>query len=94
MKFSIDIECTPEEARDFLGLPDVSELQKQMQQAIMGKMKDNLAAFEQDSPYSKSMQENMANWQELQMMMWRQIQDNVSTMAQNTRTDSPDKDGG
>ncbi len=91
MKFSIDIECTPEEARDFLGLPDVSELQKQMQQTMMGKMQENMAAFEKDSPYTKSVQENMANWQELQMMMWRQIQDNVSAVAQNAKADDSDK---
>jgi len=42
MKFTIDIDCTPEEAREFLGLPDVrplqaalmTELEQQMRQAV------------------------------------------------------------
>lgn len=34
MKFSVDIDCTPQEARTFLGLPDVEP----MQQLIMAEM--------------------------------------------------------
>ena len=30
MKAKIELECTPEEARAFLGLPDVTELNEQM----------------------------------------------------------------
>jgi ABC-type glycerol-3-phosphate transport system substrate-binding protein len=29
MKIKIDIDCTPEEARQFMGLPDVSHLHEQ-----------------------------------------------------------------
>lgn len=44
MKISIDIDCTPEEARRFFGLPDltplhesfVAEMQSQMQKAMSG----------------------------------------------------------
>ncbi len=38
MKFKVDIECTPEEARAFLGLPDV----KPMQDAVISKWKRKL----------------------------------------------------
>ncbi len=42
MKVTINIDCTPEEARAFLGLPDIrpmqdammSEIQKRMEQAV------------------------------------------------------------
>ena len=34
MKMSIEIDCTPEEARVFMGLPDV----KPMQAAVLAKM--------------------------------------------------------
>jgi hypothetical protein len=34
MKVTIEIDCTPDEARQFLGLPDV----KPMQAALMNKM--------------------------------------------------------
>ena len=50
MKISIDIDCTPEEAREFLGLPDVrpvqaalmAELEQQMRQAIAASSPDAL----------------------------------------------------
>ena len=38
MKVTIDIDCTPEEARTFLGLPDV----KPFQDAMMDKMQDQV----------------------------------------------------
>ncbi|ASJ73523.1 DUF6489 family protein [Granulosicoccus antarcticus] len=40
MKISIDIDCTPEEARQFLGLPDI----KPMQDAWLAEMKKKMLA--------------------------------------------------
>lgn len=40
MKFHIEIDCTPIEARQFLGLPDVEPLQT----AMMEDMKERMAA--------------------------------------------------
>ena len=40
MKVTIEIDCTPDEARQFLGLPDL----KPMQAALMGKMEAQMAA--------------------------------------------------
>ena len=38
MKIKIDVDCTPEEARVFMGLPDV----KPMQDALMDQMQQRL----------------------------------------------------
>ncbi len=47
MKVTIEIECTPDETRQFLGLPDV----KPMQAAVMAKMEAQMAeAAERFSP--------------------------------------------
>ncbi len=47
MKVTIDIDCTPIEARQFFGLPDVQP----MQQAILAEMeKRTLAEMEKFSP--------------------------------------------
>jgi len=54
VKFNIEIDCTPEEARSFFGLPDV----KPMQAAVMQKMeKQMLDALAQASPEAL-----MRNW--------------------------------
>ena len=38
MKVTIDIDCTPEEARTFMGLPDL----KPMQAAVLAKMEQQM----------------------------------------------------
>jgi hypothetical protein len=49
MKVRIEIDCTPDEARQFFGLPDV----KPMQEALMAKMEAQmLEAAERFSPDS------------------------------------------
>jgi hypothetical protein len=40
MKVTVEIDCTPLEARQFLGLPDVQPMQK----AMMDKMQDQMAS--------------------------------------------------
>ena len=40
MKLTIDIDCTPQEARQFLGLPDVEE----MNDMIVSEMTDRIKA--------------------------------------------------
>ena len=38
MKITIDIDCTPDEARQFMGLPDV----KPLQAAVLAKLEEKL----------------------------------------------------
>ncbi|MBO9576500.1 MAG: hypothetical protein J7494_12230 [Sphingobium sp.] len=38
MKFHVDVECTPEEARSFLGLPDMKPIHDHYIQAVMDTM--------------------------------------------------------
>ncbi len=40
MKVTVEVDCTPEEARRFLGLPDVVP----MQQALMEKLQQRMAS--------------------------------------------------
>ena len=44
MKAKLEVECTPAEARAFLGLPDVSALNEHMVKEMKGRMDANLAA--------------------------------------------------
>lgn len=49
MKFTVDVECTPQELRTFLGLPDVEPMQK----AVMDEMQRRMvASMDQFSPAS------------------------------------------
>ena len=46
MKITIDIDCTPEEARDFLGLPDVKPMQEKLMDDLGERMAASLKAME------------------------------------------------
>ena len=49
MKVTINIDCTPEEARTFMGLPDVQPLQQTMMAEVEKRM---MAEMERFSPES------------------------------------------
>ena len=45
MKVTVEIDCTPQEARAFLGLPDVSALNEHMMAEMQKRMDANMAAL-------------------------------------------------
>jgi len=45
MKVTIEIDCTPEEARRFLGLPDLQPLQEAVLAKVQQQMLDGVAAL-------------------------------------------------
>jgi hypothetical protein len=49
MKVKIDIDCTPEEARTFFGLPDLGPLQQEMLKAMQEKMTGAMGAMDPES---------------------------------------------
>ena len=48
MKMSIEIDCTPEEARRFLGLPDVTALNAQLVDEMSKRVSANMAMLSAD----------------------------------------------
>ena len=48
MKVTVNLECTAEEARTFLGLPDVKALNEAMVSEMQSRMKANMAALQPD----------------------------------------------
>lgn len=49
MKVNIEIECTPEEARTFLGLPDVTHLNERMTEEMIKRMEANMESLEPEA---------------------------------------------
>ena len=49
MKLSIDIDCSPQEARAFLGLPDVEEMQKEMTEEVQKHLRAHIAAMDPEA---------------------------------------------
>ena len=46
MKINVEIDCSPEEARQFLGLPDVKPMQDRLMAELQERMAANLKAME------------------------------------------------
>ncbi len=49
MKFEVTVECTPEEARRFIGLPDVTPLNEAMVREMTARMESNMAMVSPDA---------------------------------------------
>ena len=54
MKMTIEVDCSPEEARRFLGLPDVTALNEQVVDEMQKRVSANMALISPD--------EMMKNW--------------------------------
>jgi hypothetical protein len=54
MKMTVEVDCTPEEARRFLGLPDVTALNEALVGEMQARMAANMSALAPD--------ELMKNW--------------------------------
>ncbi|MBK5956589.1 hypothetical protein CCR92_21740 [Rhodospirillum rubrum] len=46
MKINVEVDCSPAEARAFLGLPDVTPLNEAMVAEMQARMKANVAAMQ------------------------------------------------
>lgn len=73
MKVNFDIECTPEEARRFLGLPDLGPMQERMMKEIEERMAENLRALDPETLVKTWMPMSMQGWGEMQKMFWSQM---------------------
>lgn len=73
MKVSIDIECTPEEARTFFGLPDVKPMQQALMQQLQDRMSKNLAKMDPESMIRTWLPAGMQNLEQIQRFFWNQV---------------------
>lgn len=73
MKFHIDIDCTPEEARRFLGLPDVAPMQKAMMEQVQQRMEHALEQMGPETLMRMWLPAGVESWEQLQKAFWQQF---------------------
>lgn len=73
MKINFDIECTPEEARQFLGLPDVTPLQEKMMKEVEGRVLESIRNLDPETMVKTWMPATIQGWGEMQKMFWAQM---------------------
>ena len=73
MKIHLDIDCTPEEARAFFGLPNVAP----MQEAVMKEMQDRMMAamrsMDPETLMKTWLPAGIANLEQMQKAFWQQF---------------------
>ncbi len=73
MKIKVDIDCTPEEARQFLGLPDVKPMQDAIMKDIEDRMRANLQAMDPETMFKTWLPAGIQGWEQMQRMFWSQM---------------------
>ncbi|CAA7622809.1 conserved hypothetical protein [Magnetospirillum sp. LM-5] len=73
MKITVDIDCTPEEARTFLGLPDVRPMQDALMAQIQERMTASLHAMEPEVMLKTWLPAGVQGMEQLQKMFWAQF---------------------
>jgi hypothetical protein len=71
MKIRLDIDCTPEEARAFFGLPDVRPMQARMMEMIQERIEKGLAG-DPETLLKTWMPAGVQGWDAMQKMFWTQ----------------------
>ncbi|MEN3975337.1 DUF6489 family protein [Emcibacter sp. SYSU 3D8] len=71
MKVTIDIDCTPEEARTFLGLPDVKPFQDSMMARMQDQVQKGIDTLGPEAMMKTFFPSGLAGLEEMQGMFWR-----------------------
>ncbi len=74
MKVTVNIECSPEEARAFMGLPDVQPLQDALMRELETRMRAHMQALAPENILSSWLPAGIQGMEQMQKMFWSQMQ--------------------
>lgn len=70
MKFTMNVDCTPEEARAFFGLPDVQPMQQALMQEMQARMMEGMRGMEPDAMMRQWLPMQMEAFDQFQKLFW------------------------
>lgn len=70
MKVTINIDCSPEEARTFLGLPDVAPMQEALMAEVQKRMEANIRAMNPEQMLKTWLPASLEGLEQMQKMFW------------------------
>ncbi|MFN3077159.1 MAG: DUF6489 family protein [Alphaproteobacteria bacterium] len=73
MKIHIDIDCTPDEARSFFGLPDVKPLQNIVMSELQERMTSGIKAVDLESMMKLWMPGGILGLDKMQQLLWPHV---------------------
>lgn len=66
MKITVNFDCTPEEARAFLGLPDVAPMQETLMKEIEARLTANIRAMDPETMFKTWLPMTLKGFEQLQ----------------------------
>ena len=74
MKITVDIDCTPDEARTFFGLPNVQPMQDAMMKKIEERTMAGLDAMSPEALLKHWLPAGVQGLEQLQTLFWQSLQ--------------------
>lgn len=68
MKINVNVDCTPDEARAFFGLPDVKPMQAELLKQLQDRLSKNIQAMDPEAmvkTWLSPMVKGFEQWQEV-----------------------------
>ncbi len=73
MKLKLDIDCTAEEARRFLGLPEMQPLQEALLKEVQDRLSANIKAMDPKAMIETWLPATLKGFEQLQQMFMAQM---------------------
>tara|TARA_R110000787_G_scaffold7925_9_gene26546 strand:- start:7000 stop:7254 length:255 start_codon:yes stop_codon:yes gene_type:complete len=73
MKITVDIDCTPQEARTFLGLPEVEKMQEAVMKELQAKMLENIGNLDPENMMKTWLPAGIQGMEQMQKLFWSQF---------------------
>ena len=70
MKIKLDIDCTPEEVRQFFGLPEVKPLQEELLKEVQERLRANIKAMDPEAMLKTWLPTTLKGFEQLQQMLF------------------------
>jgi hypothetical protein len=81
MKVNVEFNCSPEEARTFLGLPDMQPMQDALMRELEARLRANIQAMDPQAMINTWLPADMQGMEQMQKMFWSQLQQTLSSVA-------------
>lgn len=84
MKVNVEVDCTPEEARTFMGLPDVQPMQQALLKELEARLRANIQAMDPETMVKTWLPASIQGAEQMQKMFWSQVQQTLAGVANAT----------
>ena len=73
MRFQVNMDCTPEEARQFFGLPDIMPMQQELMEMVSRRLSENIQTMDPESLMKTWVPALFQGWSDVQSQFWKQM---------------------